>query len=76
MKPVSTGAEIKLAITPSCNAEATTSIPPTRTASVAEATSSSSRLPPGATPTNTAAVNMAIVDVALTLRGREVPSRA
>jgi hypothetical protein len=65
LKPVRTGAEMKLAITPSLSTKARTSSPPTKTASVEAAVSSSSRLPPGTAPANVAAVSIPIVDVML-----------
>jgi galactokinase len=76
LKPVSTGTEIKLATKPSRNTAASTNNTPTTKASVAAATTRSSRSPLGATLASSDAVSIAIVDVALTLSGRDVPSTA
>ena len=76
LNPVSTGSEMKLATKPSRSADASTSIAPTRIASVADAATRSAAAAFGAASPRAAADKIAIVVVVLTLSGREVPSTA
>ena len=67
---------MKFATKPSRSSDATSSMPPTRTLSVAVAPNRVAGSALGATAPSSAAVRMAIVVVVLTLRGRDVPSSA
>jgi hypothetical protein len=72
LKPVRTGSEMKLATTPSRRADVSRSMAPTKAARVAAATSSES-VPPLSTRRRAVAVRMAMVEVVVTLSGRDVP---
>ena len=67
---------MKLATIPKRSTDARSSIPPTRHASVPVAAIRASSEPPGATWCKAAAVRMAMVEVVVTLSGRDVPITA
>jgi len=69
LKPISTGSEMKLARNPNRRPEASTSMPPTNSVSVAEAVMRDAGSPPGTTWPRSTPVKMAIVVVLLTLSG-------
>lgn len=76
LKPASTGEEMKSARNPRCRRPAAASRPPTSTASsdaVATARPGSSAAP---TSTSAPAVRIEMVEVELTLSGRELPTSA
>ena len=75
LNPARTGAEMKSARNPSRSTPVASSRIPLRAARVDAATSARSGSPPAAEAT-AAAVRAARVEVVLTDRGREVPSRA
>jgi hypothetical protein len=76
LKPASTGDEMKSARNPRCSRPATKRMPPTSRAS-SEAVAAARPVSP-AVPTSTSApaVRMEMVEVELTLSGREVPTSA
>ena len=76
LNPISTGSEMKLATTPIRSTDATSSMPPTRQAKVPVAAISASLEPFGATWCKAEAVRMAIVEVVVTLSGRDEPITA
>jgi len=76
LKPVSTGAEMKLATNPSRSSRASNSMAPTSAASVAVAVTSFAASPSGTTSASCAAVRIASVAVELTLSTRDDPSSA
>ena len=76
LKPVSTGAEIKLATNPRRNSRATSNTAPTNAVSVAVAITSFAGSPSGTIRPSSVPVRMASVVVELTLSTREEPSSA
>ncbi len=76
LKPDSTGSEMKLARKPSRSTDASASMMPTISASVAAAVNSMAGSPFGTTTASSAPVKIAIVVVVVTLSTREVPSTA
>src|SRR6516162_2670140 len=76
LNPTSTGSDMKLPTTPSRSIAATNKMPPTKQDNVPVVASNSSSEPLGATCRSAAAVRIAIVEVVVTLNGREVPMTA
>ena len=76
LKPVSTGAEMKLATKPRRSSLASSSIAPTNAVNVAVAVTSIAGLPSGTTRPSSVPVRIASVVVELTLSTRDEPSSA
>jgi hypothetical protein len=76
LKPVSTGAEMKLATNPSRSSRAVSNMAPTSTVSVTVAVTSRAASPSGATSPSSAPARIASVVVELTESTRDVPSSA
>ncbi len=76
LNPVSTGSEIRLASMPSLRSPPSSRKVPTRSDRVADADISMATSPPGATAPRALAARMAMVELVVTLRRREVPSTA
>jgi hypothetical protein len=76
LKPASTGEEMKSARNPSRSSPTATRIPPTSRASRAAVAAARPGSPATPASASAPAVRMEMVEVELTLSGREVPVRA